>query len=205
MRIFVGCAAYREVKPSTYAASLNLLLAQSTLRGVEIDGYGVAHGYGTCRNLEALAEAAIERKADALLYHDADMVFEPEDVEALAALYGVLRRCFEACDHVLAASYLSSDGTARVGTLDPEGDDHAVYAEGSPWSARSALRVGFGFILIPTPVLAEMVAPIFTETWDGKQMRTPDTMFGERVVAAGHRLWLTAAGGTVRHHVTQIV
>lgn len=173
-----------------------------------IEGSIVAVGYGTTRNLEMIFDTALQTEGiDAVLYHDADMVFEPEDVEALAALYVQAEGRQGSPNNVIACAYRSSEDPKKiVGTADESVFGLKLYAATprlGTVEASFAERIGFGLVLIPTTLLALMDRPRAVETWDGTEMVTPDTKFCQRALALGANVWITNAAGSVRHEVTQ--
>lgn len=204
MRLHLGCAAYRQVEASTAAAMVQLALRSGSVN--EVVAYGISHGYGGSRNVDELMRSAVDLGVDALVYHDADMIFTAADVDALVVLYETIRARWPSVEHhVVAAQYRSSkDPRVIVGTPKLGGSSITCRIAGATFAeAVEAERIGFGLVLLPTSLLRTFKRPRFPEEWDGEEYVSPDTVFGRAVQARGGCLWLTHAAGGVRHIVTQ--
>jgi hypothetical protein len=206
VRVFLACAAYRDVRPLTARSHAKLCLA----RPPELVDCEIKPGYGAYANLEWLFETAAKRMGPNLddayvLYHDSDVVFTEQSFRAIIDLMTALHRHGAPGVHVVGTSYQASWGWT------PERKKVLVGHATGPWAAMEggtefapADRIGFGFVLIPLRFLRDNFRfPWFYEKWDGAEVTTPDTVFGDRAQQAGAALWLARIPG-VGHHVTSI-
>ncbi len=137
----------------------------------------LASDLARARNM--LVSDALATEADRILWHDADIVFTPEDVDALLALD-------MGGDMISGAFCRRSSGREVVGTPLEGGADRGALLEMS--------RVGFGFLLMPRASLALLHAKhgeaLFEFRADGGEVISEDFVFSDRWRALGGRIWL---------------
>ncbi len=196
-RVFLGCAAYDRIEPRTATAREALMAAagragRDALVGqFELVGSGIGRGYGTVGNLELLAKAALDAGADLLLYHDADIAFTVDDVNALMlarAAWGP--RCV--IGSVCKSSSYPGFVIGRKSGQFPRSDGMSLTPETEVGGAAGVIRfdeIGFGLVLIPTALLQEMIALrgyAFREEWRGNTRTTIDVAFSQDATDRGY-------------------
>ena len=207
MRVLVGTAAYRITYPATTHSMCQL--AKHGATECEIVDVIVEPGYGAPRNLERILQRGLDTVGEGgyVLYHDSDVVYSRESVDAIARLSRHLHDATSWPDGtVVAAQYFASFGRDHLGrrVLVGTPDGPLVRpAPGLPHCA-PAVRMGFGFALIPLTVLKLMSKPWIRETWDGYEQITPDTIFCERINRTATARVVLAVIPGVKHPVTNL-
>ena len=203
--LFVGTCAYRHVAPATTSSMLALAMSDTPPAGMIVSA-----GYGACANLETVVQAALDSVGvdGLLLYHDADIVYAPDDVQRIVNAWEARAAFSRKRTHVLGALYpTNSDERVCVGhplSSKPAPECGAMADSSQPvWATLWPCdRLGFGFILIPLAAYVVIGKPYAREEWDGRDYKTQDTIFCERVERAGYDLW-GVPDLNVRHLVTQ--
>ena len=177
--LFVGTCLYQTAEAATSASMVRLSL--NVPKNVSTFGMAVLRGYGVCRNLDQLYDQALAAMPDdgVLIYHDHDISYDPEDVQALVAEHQRLVALGQ--NAIIGALYHhSTERNTVVGSI----------VRGAEWiraeHSVEAQRLGFGFILIPLALIRQMKKPRAAEEWDGVELITQDTVFCERARAAGY-------------------
>lgn len=206
-RVFLGVAVYRDVKAGTMIARESLVWARGG-EAFDLVGSQAAVGYGTARNLELLADGAIETKADLLVYHDADVAFTAADVDQLVR--GWQRYGPEA---IVGAFYAEREGGKLVGHLcGPLGEDGRVRTDpamverlrADGFEYVEALSLGFGLVALPVALLVALRRErgyAFGEAHFGLKGTTPDVEFCGAAKQRGFTV--VAALGARPSHLTE--
>lgn len=194
MKLFIGCAAYRDVDANTMMSQQRI-----TQPGVEIDGVeriatGVARGYHAPRNAETLAQTAIDGGFTHYLYHDADMEYQPHHVARALDTLRLVQERDKTQKCIVGAMYPSSSG-ARVLVGKPDASDPEWSNFRLGMTVGRALHIGFGFVLMPIEVFAEMQRPWFADVWNGNhdELVTPDVRFCEAARDLGWTIYADSA------------
>lgn len=195
-KLLIGCAIYRVIERATGASMLRA--AQGlTLDGVDDVIVATQAGYSAPRNVELLAENAIELGCDWLLYHDADIEYAPGHIARILKTWREVSARHDG-KAVVGALYPSSSGLQTlIGKLDAS---DPVWGAWRPGLVGQAEHLGFGFVLIPTRIFAELQKPWFEDVWNGKDLVTPDVRFSQRARELGYTLYLDT-GLDVNHWV----
>lgn len=195
MRLFIGCAAYRDMDAKTAMSQQRMTQGGTEVPGVTEIATAVAMGYHAPRNGEQLAQMAIDGGFTHYLYHDADIEYGVRHVaralESLQFVQGAtkVRNC------VVGAMYPSSSGPGvLVGKPDTSDPSWTNFVPGQ--TIGEAEHVGFGFVVMPTSIFfSGMPKPWFADEWNGihNELITPDVRFCRVARATGCRVFADSA------------
>lgn len=200
MKIFIGCAAYRDLTAQTAQSQIRVH-SNTALPGVEEIATGIAMGYHAPRNCEQLAQSAIDGKFTHFLYHDADIEYEPRHVQRAADTLKAIEFRDGHDRSMVGAMYPSSSGPqVLVGKPDPSDTAWTNFTPGV--TIARALHVGFGFVLMPVSIFEGLRKPWFADEWGGvhNELVTPDVRFCNIVRERGWNVYADS-GLDVKHWV----
>lgn len=198
-RIFIGCAAYRDLDAHTASSQLRVGMMAPAELGCEDIALALQMGYHAPRNVETLAQHAVQGGFTHLLYHDADIEYQPRHVARIVETMKALVQRGET-KGVVGAMYPSSSGVQTlVGKPDPSDNGWTRF---QPGMIGRVLHCGFGFVLIPTSIFADLPRPWFNDEWTGvaAELKTPDVRFCEQAQALGWTIYADT-GLDVNHWV----
>lgn len=198
--VLLGCSCYQTIEPQTAMSMLRLVQEPPPSIGRLL--VMLAIGYGAPRNGETLMDSALEHLGTqgALLYHDADIRYPVEAVDAMVVEF--LRVRAETGQGPLLGCLYPSSREERTMVGAPVDGNEFLDAVKLGRSV-PAHRLGFGLILVPLSLLPQLDKPWMREEWDGlSEMVTPDTMFCGQARAAGCEIRCMGLPGV--EHLTRI-